>query len=134
MEEALRAHLLATAAVTALVPAERIVWNQRIGPALPAISLHRITGRPDYHLQGPSGLVDSLVQVDCWGASFASVTAVARAVQAALSAHAGGVISRCFIENLRSSFEKGDGATGASTPTDFHRSSLDVRVWHSDPA
>lgn len=134
MEEALRARLVATAAVTDLVPAARIIWSQRLGPALPAIVLHRITGRPDYHLQGPSGLVDSLVQIDCWGASFASATSCARAVRDALSAYGEGLISRCFIENQRSSFEKGEGATGSTTPTDFHRSSLDVRVWHSDPA
>lgn len=130
MEEELRARLVA--AVETLVPAGQIVWSQRVGPVLPAIVLHRITGRPDYTMRGPSGLMDSIVQIDCWGSSAMSVLTVSRAVKAALSAWGGGLISRVFVENERSSFEQAEGANGAVEPSEFHRVSLDFRVWHHD--
>lgn len=86
MEAALIAKLLATAGVTALV-STRINWLRRPqGEALPAIVLHRIDGTPDVTHGGASGLVVSRVQVDCWGASFGSAKAIARAVQTAITA------------------------------------------------
>jgi len=86
METALIAKLLASAGVTALV-STRINWSRRPqGAALPAIVLHRISGIPDYHHSGTSGLVSSRVQVDCYGVSYGSAKAVARAVEAAITA------------------------------------------------
>lgn len=85
MEAALLARLLATAGITALV-SQRINWSRRPqGETLPAIVLHRIDGAPDYHLTGASGLVESRVQVDCWGSSYGSAKTVARQVEAAVS-------------------------------------------------
>lgn len=86
MEAALIARLLATAGVTALV-STRINWSRRVqSEALPAIVLHRIDGAPDVHHGGASGLVASRVQVDCWGATYGSAKAVARAVETAITA------------------------------------------------
>lgn len=86
MEAALIAKLLATAGVTALV-STRINWSRRVqGEALPAIVLHRISGTPDVTHAGASGLVVSRVQVDCWGSTYSSAKAVARAVEAAITA------------------------------------------------
>ena len=86
METALLAKLLATAGVTALV-STRINWARRPqGEPLPCIVLHRIDGSPDVHHGGASGLLDSRVQVDCWGASYKTAKAIARAVEAAVTA------------------------------------------------
>lgn len=86
MEAALLARLLATAGVTTLV-STRVNWSRRPqGEALPAIVLHRIDGTPDVHHGGESGLVVSRVQVDCWGSTYGSAKAVARAVEAAITA------------------------------------------------
>ena len=86
MEAALLAKLLATAGVTALV-STRINWSRRPqAEALPAIVLHRIDGLPDVHHGGRSGLVVSRVQADCWGSTFGSAKAVARAVENAITA------------------------------------------------
>lgn len=85
MEAALLARLLATAGLTALV-STRINWGRRPqGETLPAVVLHRIDGSPNYHLTGSSGLVESRVQVDCWGSTYGSAKAVARQVEAAVS-------------------------------------------------
>jgi len=86
MEAALIAKLLASVSVTALV-GQRINWVRRPqGDALPCIVLHRIDGAPDVHHGGRSGLVQSRVQVDCWGSSYGSAKAVARAVENAITA------------------------------------------------
>lgn len=86
MEAALLAKLLASAGVTALT-STRINWSRRVqAEALPAIVLHRIDGQPDYHHAGASGLVVSRVQVDCYGLTYGSAKAVARAVEAAITA------------------------------------------------
>jgi hypothetical protein len=86
MEAAFIARLLATAGVTALV-STRINWLRRPqGSALPCIVLHRIDGTPDVTHGGRSGLVVSRVQVDCWGASYGSAKAIARAVETAITA------------------------------------------------
>lgn len=89
MEAALLAKLLATVGVTALSDS-RINWSRRPqGETIPAnkgaIVLHRIDGFPDYHTLGPSGLVESRVQVDCWGLSYKAAKSLARAVEAAVS-------------------------------------------------
>lgn len=85
MEAALIAKLLASTGITALT-STRINWLRRPqGETIPAIVLHRIDGQPDYHHAGPSGLVESRIQIDCWAGSYKSAKAVARAVDAAFS-------------------------------------------------
>lgn len=86
MEAALLAKLLATAGVTALV-GQRINWSRRVqAEPLPAIVLHVIDRIPDVHHGGRSGILESRVQCDCWGASFGSAKAAARAVENAITA------------------------------------------------
>ncbi|MCR5874365.1 DUF3168 domain-containing protein [Phenylobacterium sp. J426] len=127
MEDELRARLLAATALVALVPAERIAWSRRRG--MPAVALWRVSGRPDYHLKGASGLVDSVVQIDCWGSTYEQAKNIARAVKVALSGFSDAVFRGVFIENERDGFEAGDGAPSSGAPSNFFRTSLDVRVW-----
>lgn len=131
MEEALVAFLLADAALAGLV-ATRITWQSRPqGEALPAVTLQRVSGARDYHMQGPSGLVQSRVQVDCWGATYASALAVSRAVRSLLSGirtETGGIeLQGAFIDGERHDFEKDGNAAQA-----FHRVMIDFQVWHSE--
>jgi hypothetical protein len=127
MEAALIAKLLAATGVTALV-STRINWSRRPqGAALPAIVLHRIDGTPDVHHAGASGLVVSRVQVDCWGASYGSAKAVARAVETAITAQTftqGAVrFDVILIDSER------DDSTDETTP--LFRTSLDLMVHHA---
>jgi hypothetical protein len=128
MEAALIAKLLATAGVAALV-STRINWGRRVqGAALPAIVLHRVSGAPDVHHAGASGLVVSRVQVDCWGASYGSAKAVARAVETAITAQTftqGAVrFDVILIDSER------DDSTDETTP--LFRTSLDLMVHHAN--
>ena len=128
MESALIAKLLASTAVTNLVSV-RINWSRRPqGAALPAIVLHRIDGTPDVHHAGASGLVVSRVQVDCWGASYGSAKAVARAVETAITAQTFTQGATRFDVILIDS--ERDDSTDETTP--LFRTSLDLMVHHAN--
>jgi hypothetical protein len=130
MEEALASYLLANAALADLVE-DRVNWNARPqASASPSVVLTRIGGTRGYTLAGPSALVDSLVQMDAWGKTFASAVGVSRAVETALSgvaATVGGVrLQGSFIQSERQSYEQGLGGEW------FHRVSLDFIIWHKE--
>lgn len=126
MEEQLLQHLAGDAAVTALV-ADRIVWNARPqGEALPCIVLHRITGGRDYAMAGRTGLVESVVQIDCWGERWLSAKQVARAVVASLDGLAEEPFQAAFIDAERDTMDADDDGR------EFHRTMVDTRIWHSD--
>lgn len=128
MEADLRTFLLAAAGLSPLV-GERIAWNARPrGEGLPALCLHKISGAPKYVMVGRTSLSESLVQIDCWASTAAGARALADAVMVAFDTLADPILG-AFIVRDRSDFEAGDGprADGAK---DFHRTSLDVRVWH----
>ena len=128
MESALIAKLLATAGVTALV-GQRINWSRRPqGAALPAIVLHRVSGLPDVHHAGASGLVVSRVQVDCWGEAYGSAKAVARAVQSAITAQTFTQGATRFDVILIDS--ERDDSTDETTP--LFRTSLDLMIHHAN--
>lgn len=127
MEAALITRLLATAGVTALV-STRINWSRRPqGSALPAVVLHRVSGTPDVHHGGASGLVVSRVQVDCWAASYGSAKAIARAVQTAITAQSFTQGATRFDVILVDS--ERDDSTDETTP--LFRTSLDLMVHHA---
>lgn len=128
MEADLITRLLATAGVTALV-STRINWSRRPqGAALPAIVLHRVSGTPDVHHGGASGLVMSRVQVDCWAASYGSAKAIARAVQTAITAQSFTQGATRFDVILIDS--ERDDSTDETTP--LFRTSLDLMVHHAN--
>jgi hypothetical protein len=80
VEESLRARLLADTAVAALV-GTRVTWIDRPqGATLPAVTLQIISPGRAYTHGGADGLADTRVQIDCWGASYASAKALARSV------------------------------------------------------
>jgi hypothetical protein len=128
VEESLVALLLADAGLEALVT-NRINWNVKPqASGLPAIILTEASGTPDYHAQGPSGLVESRVQVDVWGKTYGQMKTVARAVEARLSGmreiSGGTQFQGAFLQSSRASFEEGSGGV------QMHRSSMDFMVHH----
>lgn len=134
MEEALRAWLLASAAITAIA-STRIDWNvvpQAAG--VPSIVLHRITGIRDYHMQGASGVVRTMVQIDCWAFDYPNAVTLARAVRDRLSgigASSVATFQSVMLLNERQDFVSDDSPIHGSSER-FHRVSLDFEIWHSE--
>jgi len=128
MEEALRSLLLADSGLQSITSG-RISWVVRPqGSGLPAMVLHRIGGQPDMHFKGPSGLVESRVQADCYGESYSQSVALARVLEAAVSGYAGTVSAVKFhaitVDSIRSDHQVAD-------PDEIISTSLDLMVWHS---
>lgn len=130
MQEDLLTFLLANGGIAALC-ADRIAWVTRPrGSALPAVVLHLISGRPDYHHQGASGLAESRVQADCYATTYLASLTLARALEAAVSGYRGTVGTTKFqpitIASVRSDY-------GDTDPDEIFLTSLDLMVWHSIP-
>ena len=130
MEEALVAFLLADTALTALL-GTNIYWMQKPqGVSTPVLVLTRISGTRDMQMLGPSGLVESRVQCDCDGLTYASAKNTARALRNRLSGFKGtqGVMTfhGCFLEAERDTFED------ALTTDKIFRTSLDFMIWHKE--
>lgn len=133
MEEALTLLLTADAGVRTLVRSQgvtRVNWvTAPQGVARPNIVLQRISGVRDTPMDGPSGLIETLVQVDCYGLTYASAKGVARAVEAVLSGYSGTsdaeYFGGIFLVNER------DGYEDEASPDKLFRVSMDFRIWHN---
>lgn len=131
MEESLVAYLMAYSGLTALIGSNpvRIYWTRAPqAVAKPYVTMQRISGNRDTHMQGVSGLVESRVQVDCYGLTYAASKGVARAVEARISGLAftqsGTVFQVCILDAER------DGYEDDATPDKLYRTSLDFIIWH----
>jgi hypothetical protein len=127
LEENLRSLLLTGAGVP-----PRVYWLQRPqGGTLPDIILTRISGIPDLHMQGPSGLIASRVQADIWAESYASAKTASRALVALLSGYKGTVGTTRFqlitIDGERDLFD-----AGSNDAQRFYRVSIDLMIHHHE--
>ena len=91
MEEAFRTALLASSGVTALVPAGRINWGEHPqGADKPYITLMTVSDNEGLTQQGPDGLFQGRVQVDCCAPTYEQAKQVSRALRTALHGYRGG--------------------------------------------
>lgn len=97
------------------------------GTNAPYATMQRITGIPDYHMQGASGLVQSRVQIDCYDKTYAGVALMARSVVTILSGYRGGIIQGIFIDS-----ERDLPAADAGDVTQLFRKSLDIIIHHKE--
>ena len=93
------------------------------GTTLPRASIYRTGGLRDMHLQG-TGLMESRVQVDCYGATYSEAITASRGVRTALEGYSIGAIQAIFLEATRDGF--------ADDAQLLQRVSLTFIVWHND--
>jgi hypothetical protein len=126
MEEALRALLTGSGAVTAVVPAAGINFARRPqGAALPQIVLNVISRfSPEFTLDG-AGLYEARVQADCYGKTYAAAKTIERAVVARLQGYSGGAFQMIELMSVRDLPEE-----VAGEPL-IHRVSMDFRVTYT---
>lgn len=124
MEEALITKLLGTTAITNLVSTRVFVGARPQASTLPAIVINRISGAPLYSDDGEDGLEESRFQIDCWGLTYSSAKAVARAVRTALSAFQG-TVSGVNFRYVSLDLEHDIQETGSNTTDYPFRTSLD---------
>lgn len=131
VEERIIAKLLAASGVTALVSTRVYPVARPQGSTLPAVTLQRIDGAPLLTDEGDSGLENPRIQLDCWGTTYASAKAVARAVIAALNAF-DGTLTGVNIPLIELEAERDmPRESGTNVNEYLFRTSLDFLVWRS---
>lgn len=113
IEEGFVAYVLAQSAITTLIGTRIMPAPLRQDSDLPAVSYQLISQRDDVLHDGPQGLPDARLQLDCWADSYASARALAEAIRTAVHAYRGmmGVVNvqRAKVENIVDGFEPNTG-------------------------
>lgn len=107
MEDELRALLLASGDVTALVGGRINFGTHPQGDPFPAIVLNVISDAEDYHMKGPNGLFQGRVQIDVYGMTYGAAKAASRPVRTLLHCHRGGGFRLITHVSTRDSREGG---------------------------
>ena len=129
MEADLRALLVGTAAVTALVPEGSILWDARNG--VPSIRLALINKSIDLTYAGPDGLNGALVQVDCFASTPDAAHDIATAVETLHGLRAGN-FRLVKVEGVSGAPPELETAAPATdTPAAIARRIVMVRVFHA---
>lgn len=128
MEKSLIAYLLAFPALQALV-SNRINWQVKPqGTLNPYVVLNVVSGVRDANYQSHDALVQTRLQADCWGLTFASAKAVGDAVQERLlsfrGAYLGTYFDGIFLDSERHGYD------ASQTPDKLYRVSIDFMIWH----
>jgi hypothetical protein len=91
IERAVRAHLIATAGVQALVASRIHPFRAPQGAVPPFIVYQRISGERLHTLDGPTGRVHPRIQIDAYATTYPAARAIADAVRGALDGFQGDV-------------------------------------------
>lgn len=101
-----------------------IAWGTLGSDAtLPRASIFRTSGVRDHHMGG-LGNMETRVQIDCYGATYAEAITASRAIRGTLEGYQGGPIQGAFLQAVRDQFD--DDADL------LHRVSLTFSIHHRD--
>lgn len=124
MEEEFRTLLQGSAAITAIAPADRINWGAHPqGAALPGIVLNVIDNTEGLVMNGPNGLFEGVVQVDCYGTTNTAAKGLSRVVRTLLHTYRGGGFRLITHQGTRDSRE-----SGSNEATRPYRVSMDFNT------
>jgi hypothetical protein len=121
METEFRALLTGSATITALVPVSRINFGTHPqGAGYPAIVLNVVSGAEGLTMNGTNNLTEGRVQVDCYGATYASPKQISDAIKALL--HGYRAAGFRLIQHITTRDSREGGSNEADRP---YRVSLD---------
>jgi hypothetical protein len=98
-----------------------------VAAQLPFVVLQRVTGMPNYNMQGASGYVFSRIQIDVYATSYSSAKTTAAAVKTVLSGYSDSSIQAIFIDS-----ERDLPAADVGEVTDLFRTSIDITIHHGE--
>lgn len=134
---ALRAYLLADADVSEAVGENRIYPSTlpQKEPTLPAVVLNLVTETTDYHMQGPSGLVQARYQVDCWARTPDDAVDLAALVKDRLSGLRGAILASSSSPSdeveVRGLFAD-QGSDDYDSVADLYTRRRDYLIWYTE--
>lgn len=130
LETDLVARLKADAALSPLVGARIYADAFPKDPTYPAIVYQLISRNDDYTQDGPSGLVDRRIQIDCYAAGKVAVIDLSDKVIASLNGYrgvmGGTAVRGVFLDNERDQFPQ-DLLSAGKRP---YRRILDFIIWY----
>ena len=74
------------------------------GTSTPRAMMHRTAGLREMHLGG-CGLMDTRIQIDCFGATYAEAVTASRAVRSELEGYVGGPVQGVFLTSTDDGFD-----------------------------
>lgn len=132
----LRAYLLDDSAISTQVGGARIYpIKLPQGQVQPSIVFMRVSGLGDHHMQGPSGLARSRIQIDCWAQSAQTAVELANLVKERIDGFRGSmewdddspgnavVVQGIFFESEREDYDDA---------VKLYRVSRDFFVWYAE--
>jgi hypothetical protein len=131
MEQQLMTLILADSGVSSAVGTS-VFWNTvPQAEDYPLVLMTRVGGFVDYHSDGPSGLVESRVQLDCYSETYLQARSIADAVVAfvnTLKRTESGAIrfNAGFVVSQDARFE-----VSSEGSRKLHRVVIDATIWHS---
>ena len=93
------------------------------GTNTPRAVMFRTSGVRDMTMSGPAGM-QTRVQIDCYGSTFAEAITASRAIRTALEGYRGGPIQGAFLQSTRDQFDDDAGL--------LHRVMLTFSIHHRD--
>lgn len=114
------------------VPLARINWGEHMRSAgAPYIVIHRITMTEGHTQQGPDGLKQARVQVDCYSPIFGEASLMGEQAKEVLDFYRGGVFRGIFFDTMRGPTRESGDNPGES----MYRASLDFLThWSNENA
>jgi hypothetical protein len=118
---------LRAAVTTAAGPGVAVSWGWTAqGTALPRVVLTMISGSDGVAHDGPTGLIERRVQLDCYAETYAGARAVADAIRLALVGIPQGDLRGIYLAGYR------DGQPDTPAGETLPRISLDLRVHYQE--
>ncbi len=132
MEEALIAILLDDSGVSNRV-STRVYAGRRPQDVsnLPAIILQKVSAPRSYNMDGPSNLIESRFQCDCYGKTYKSAKLAARALMVAVNGYSG-TQSGVVIQRISIDSERDTNETESGADRHLFRTSIDLLIWHDE--
>lgn len=132
MEGSLTTLLLSDTGITALA-GQNVYWNTAPQSAMTGswIVMNRITGLRDNHMTGPSGLVSSVVQLDCLANTYGGAKRLSRAVVSLASGYRA-MVRGMAIQGIFARGERDDSDMAIGDTVIRFRTSLDLQIWHPE--
>lgn len=135
LRPALRSWLLADAAVAAVVSTRVYPIQLPQGQRQASIVYNRISERGDYHTQGPSGLIETRMQIDAWAPLVDDASDLADKIKDRMddlrhSTVSFGTASPIEFVIVQGSFLD-SGREDYDSSADMHRMSRDYLIWYA---
>lgn len=123
LESDLYGYLTADAGVAAVVGTRVYPLRPTQNPTLPYLTYQLISRRDVHSTDGASGLANTLVQIDAWGATYADVVSAFEAVRKCLNGYRGAIAQGIFLEPIDDEYDNG---------ARVYRRKASFSVWHEE--